>query len=93
MSFLDTIPECTDVDWNAWDMEALIDANNAKTPGRITGTPAMGAQLLKVELDLGEYCQHCSSVQRTLFLVLSQAVSNTSALDNNDSSNDSFPFS
>ena len=91
MSFLDTIPECTDVDWNTWDMQVLIDATNAKTPGRIT--PAMGAQLLKVELDLGEHCQHWSSVQRTLFSVLSEAVSNTSVLDNIDSSTDSFPFS
>ena len=90
MSFLDTIPESTDVDWNTWDMQVLIDATNAKTPGRIT--PAMGAQLLKVELDLGEHCQHWSSVQRTLFSVLSQAVSNTSVLDNIDSSTDSFPF-
>ena len=91
MSFLDTIPECTDVDWNTWDMQRLIDATNAKTPGRIT--PVMEAQLIKVELDLGEHCQHWSSVQRTLFSVLSQAVSNTSVLDNIDSSTDSFPFS
>ena len=56
MSFLDTIPECTDVDWNTWDMQRLIDATNAKTPGRIT--PVMEAQLIKVELDLGEHCQH-----------------------------------
>ena len=91
MSFLDTIPVCTDVDWNTWDMQHLIDATNAKTPGRIT--PAMEAQLLKVELDFGEHCQHWSSVQRTLFSVLSQAVSNTSVFDNIDSSTDSFPFS
>jgi hypothetical protein len=56
MSFLDTIPLCTDVDWNTWDMQNLIDQTNAKRPGRIT--PAMAAQLIKVELDLGEYCSH-----------------------------------
>jgi hypothetical protein len=91
MSFLDTIPECTDVDWNTWDMQVLIDATNAKTLGRIT--PAMEAQLLKVELDLGEHCQHWSSVQKTLFSVLSHAVSSTFVLDNIDSSTNSFPFS
>jgi hypothetical protein len=63
-------------------MHALIDTTNAKTPGRIT--PAMEAQLLKVELDLGEYFQYWSSVQRSLFLVLSQAVSNSSVLVNID---------
>ena len=71
MSFLDTIPECTDVDWNTWDMQRLIDATNAKTPGRIT--PVMEAQLIQVELNLGELCQRWSSVQRTLFSVLSSS--------------------
>ncbi len=71
-------------------MQALIDAIDTKTPGRIT--PAMEAQLLKVELDLCEHCQHWSSVQHSLFSVLSQAVSNTSVLDKIDSSSNSFPF-
>jgi hypothetical protein len=52
MSFLDTIPQCTEVDWNTWDMQARIDTTNAKTTRRIN--PSMEAQLLKVELDLGE---------------------------------------
>ncbi len=87
MSFLDTITECTDVDWNTWDMQVLINATNAKTPGRIT--PAMAAvKLLKVEFELGKHCQHWASIQRTLFSVLTQAVSNTSILDNIDSSTD-----
>ena len=59
MSFLDTIPDCNNNDWNTWDMQDLIDDTNANTPGRIT--PAMAAQLIKVELDFGEHCQHWSS--------------------------------
>ncbi len=53
ISFLDIIPECTDINWNTRDMQDLIDATNSKTPpaGRIT--PTMRPQLLKVELDLG----------------------------------------
>jgi hypothetical protein len=50
MSFIDTIPYCNENDWNTWDMQDLIDDTNANTPGRIT--PAMEAQLIKVELDL-----------------------------------------
>ncbi len=52
MSFLDTIPKCPEVDWNTWDMQARIDTADAKTPRRIN--PSMEAQLLKVDLDLGE---------------------------------------
>ena len=58
MSFLDKIPNCTEVDWNTWDMQDLINATNAKKPGRID--PDMEARLLKVEIDLGEHCQHWS---------------------------------
>jgi hypothetical protein len=86
MSFLDTIPNGNENDWNTWDMQDLIDDTNAKTPERIT--PAMEAQLIKVELDFGEQCQHLSSVQGIF-----QAVLNTSVLDNIDSMIDSFPFS
>ena len=44
MSFLDKIPNCTEVDWNTWDMQDLINATNAKKPGRID--PDMEARLL-----------------------------------------------
>ena len=54
MQFLDSIPQCTEDDWDGWDMQDLIDDTNAKLPGRIT--PVMEAHLLKVELDLGEHC-------------------------------------
>jgi hypothetical protein len=91
MLFIDTIPECAGVDWNTSDMQDLVDATYTETPAR--NTPAMGAKLLKVALDLGEHFQHWASVQRNLFSVLSQAVSNTSAHDNVDCSTDSIPFS
>ncbi len=45
--FLDTIPTCTDIDWNTWDIQALTDANT-ETPGRIT--LAMEAQLRRLSL-------------------------------------------
>ena len=45
MQFLDSIPQCTEDDWDGWDMQDLIDDTNAKLPGRIT--PVMEAQLLK----------------------------------------------
>jgi hypothetical protein len=66
-------------------MQDLIDYTDTNTRGHIT--PAMEEQLIKIKLDFGEHCQHWSSVQRTLFSVLSQAVSNISVLDNMDSSN------
>ncbi len=56
MSFLDKISNCTEVDWNTWDMQDLINATNAKKPGRFDSV--MEALLLKVEIDLGEHCQH-----------------------------------
>jgi hypothetical protein len=65
MSFLDTVSYCNNNDWDTWDMQDLIDNSNANTPGRIT--LAMAVQLIKVLLDLGEHCQHWSSVQQTLF--------------------------
>ncbi len=89
MPFLDKIPNCTEVDWNTWDMQDLINATNAKKHI----DPDMEARLHKVEIDLGEHCQHWSSVQRTLVSVLSQAIINTSVLDSIDSSSDSFSFS
>jgi len=91
MQYLDVIPSCQEGDWDQWDMQKLINDTNAKTPGRIS--PAMEAQLLKVELDLGEHCQHWKFVQQTLFTQLNQALENKTVLFSIDISSDSFPFS
>ena len=50
----------------------LIDDTNVKRPGHIT--PTMAGQLLKVELDLGEYCHHWTFAQQSLFSQLLQAM-------------------
>jgi hypothetical protein len=91
MQFLEVIPDCNEQDWNQWDMQDLIDDTNVKRPGRIT--PTMAGQLLKVELDLGEYCHHWTFAQQSLFSQLLQAMEDSSILDGIHVSSDAFPFS
>ena len=91
MQLFDSIPECNEQNWDQWDMQKLIDETNAKRPGRIT--PAMEAQLLKVEIDLGEYCHNWTFAQQALFNQLSQALEDPSILDNIDVSSDAFSYS
>ncbi len=75
-------------------MQNLIDQTNANRPGRITPSvwPRSWPKSESSSI-LVNSCSHWSSVQRTLFSVLSQAVTSLSVLDNIDSSSDSFPFS
>ena len=91
MQFLEIIPECNEQDWDQWEMQDLINDTNAKRPGRIT--PTMEAQLIKVEIDLGEFCHHWTFAQQALFNQLLQALEDPSILDDIDVSSDAFPFS
>ncbi len=79
MAFLDQVPKCGSSNWNQWNMNDLVDATNANFPNRIS--PEMKAELLDVEVQVGESWGPWGAIQRTLLQSLSSAVERKSILN------------
>ena len=91
MSFLDEVPKCGPSNWNQWDMNNLVDATNAKFPNRISAE--MKAELVEVELQVGESWGPWGAIQRTLFQSLSSAIERKSILNSINAHGDCFCYS